>query len=118
MADDDVSAEQLIERRGQYQTRQRRWRESENVLVHGHRIRQVWAYNASRLFGVEVEVDETYMSGKENNKHPRKKFNAGRGAVGKTVVVGLKEQFSKHAQSVKADDTKAHTLLQMRWTGC
>ena len=78
-----------------------------------HRIRTAWANNASQLFGCEVEVDETYIGGREKNKHKDKKLNAGRGTVGKTAVVGIKERVSKKIKSFKVADTKAITLHQI-----
>jgi transposase-like protein len=55
------------------------------------RLREACAGELEKLQGI-VEVDEAFFGGKEANKHESKKLNAGRGAVGKTAVVGLRER--------------------------
>ena len=55
------------------------------------RIREACGADIAKLGGI-VEVDETYIGGKEASKHESKKRKAGRGAVGKSAVVGMRER--------------------------
>lgn len=44
-----------------------------------------------KLRGV-IEIDEAFFGGREFNKHESKKLRAGRGPVGKTAVLGMRER--------------------------
>jgi len=74
-----------------------------------HRVREAMRDN---LFGPlggankVVEIDETYVGGKEANKHASRRENRGRGPVGKAPVLSLVEREgrvrSHHVASVNA----------------
>jgi len=57
----------------------------------------------------EVEIDECFVGGLEANKHEDKKLNAGRGAVGKVAVLGMRERGGRtHAMVIP--DTGISTI--------
>ena len=74
------------------------------------RIREAWNSGDLEQFAGPVEVDETYMGGKESNKHSGKKFRAGRGGVGKAVVVGAKDRKTNKVKAKVVENTDAKTL--------
>ena len=75
-----------------------------------HRIRESWDDQNGHAFVGPVEVDETYVGGKERNKHERKKLHAGRGPVGKTAVIGAKDRKTNQVTARVIERTDAPTL--------
>src|SRR3990172_6319160 len=57
-----------------------------------HRLREACGgRNLRKLKGI-IEIDECFIGGLEGNKHANKKLHAGRGPVGKTAVLGMRER--------------------------
>ena len=93
----------------------RRLKVSQKTAWHlGHKIREQWVddsdiFSKVRFIG-PTEVDETYIGGKEANKHASKKLNAGRGTVGKTPVLGIKDRETNKVQVEVVESTDKATL--------
>ena len=80
-----------------------------------HRIREAWVEaNQSPFFG-PLEADETYIGGKAKNmhNHVRREAIQGRGPVGKTAVVGVKDRSTNQVTARPVVDTSARTLVPL-----
>ena len=77
-----------------------------------HRIRRSMGTGGSNtLFAGPVEVDETYIGGKRRNMPKSKRRGLeGRGAVGKTAVVGVKDRNTNQVTAKVVADTSGETL--------
>ncbi len=74
-----------------------------------HRIRETLDTTGGKFAG-PVEADETYIGGLEKNKHESKKLKAGRGAVGKTPVAGVKDRETNQVRTEVVAATDKPTL--------
>jgi transposase-like protein len=74
--------------------------------------------NIDKLRGI-VEIDECFVGGKEANKHEHKKLKAGRGSVGKTPVLGMRERGGRtiavtlDAQTLHAIQSEIHGHVEV-----
>ena len=79
-----------------------------------HRIRQAWASGGDDdPFDGPVEVDKTYMGGRRANMSNAKRkalADTGRGPVGKTAVVGMKDRATGRVSARVVKHTDAETL--------
>ena len=76
-----------------------------------HRIRETWAGDDDDQLDGPAEVDETYFGGKrENMSLAKRKTLTGRGPVGKTAVVGVKDRDSGEVRAEVVTNTEGETL--------
>ena len=75
-----------------------------------HRIRQSWHGELPCFTGI-VEADEMFVGGLEGNKHSKKKLRAGRGAVGKAIVAGVRERATGKVSAAVVGSQDSTTII-------
>ena len=76
-----------------------------------HRIRKIMTDSDTQKFTVSVSADETFIGGKNKNRHKNKKIpnSQGRSSLDKTPVLGIKEKGGK-IRTFKIKNTETNTL--------
>lgn len=76
-----------------------------------HRIREAWADKQAPFAG-PVEVDETFVGGRESNKHGSKRIKGASGTVGKVAVAGVKDRATGRVVAQPVARTNKETLQE------
>ena len=75
-----------------------------------HRIRESWNHTAEKFAG-PVEADETYIGGKDANRHQWKRSGSrGRGDTGKTPVAGVLDRPTNQVHTEVVPNVRGKTL--------
>ena len=74
-----------------------------------HRLRKAFEHQPN-LFAGPVEVDETYVGGRNKNRHAHKRQEGTQGGKDKTIVAGAKDRASRQISAGVVPNTEAATM--------